>query len=164
MHGILRGAAAIALGVAATSLSVHAQRASTDWTQWRGPTRDGVVTTFSAPATWPDALVQKWKVEVGTGYASLSYLTTLPLDALKIDRGMIVDLVDGTRDRIVVRAMIGLARELKLKVIAEGVETAGQLAVLTDWGCDLYQGFLGAEALDERELERFIAGSLADAA
>jgi EAL domain-containing protein (putative c-di-GMP-specific phosphodiesterase class I) len=102
--------------------------------------------------------------DFGTGYASLSYLTTLPLDALKIDRGMIVDLVDGTRDRIVVRAMIGLARELKLKVIAEGVETAGQLALLTDWGCDLYQGFLGAEALDERELERFIAGSLADAA
>jgi hypothetical protein len=70
MHGILRGAAAITLTVTAASLSVHAQRGSTDWTQWRGPTRDGVVTTFSAPATWPDALVEKWKVEVGTGYAS----------------------------------------------------------------------------------------------
>ncbi len=102
--------------------------------------------------------------DFGTGYASLSYLTTLPLDVLKIDRGMIIDLVDGTRDRIVVRAMISLARELKLKVIAEGVETAEQLALLADWGCDLYQGFLGAEALDERELERFLAGNLADAA
>ena len=95
--------------------------------------------------------------DFGTGYASLSYLTSLPLDALKIDRGLIVDLVDGLRDRIVVRAMIGLARELKLKVIVEGVETAGQLALLADWGCDLYQGFLGAGALDEPALERFVA-------
>ena len=60
--------------------------------------------------------------------------------------------------------MIGLARELGLKVVVEGVETTAQLALLADWGCDLYQGFLGAEALDELELARFVAGSLADAA
>jgi EAL domain-containing protein (putative c-di-GMP-specific phosphodiesterase class I) len=102
--------------------------------------------------------------DFGAGYASLSYLTTLPLDSLKIDRGLIIDLEGGIRDRIVVRAMIGLAKELKLKVIAEGVETAAQLALLADWGCDLYQGFLGAEALDEQQLGRFIAGNLADAA
>ena len=102
--------------------------------------------------------------DFGTGYASLSYLTTLPLDALKIDRGLIIDLPDGARDQIVVRAMIGLARELKLKVVAEGVETAEQLALLTGWGCDLYQGFLSAEALDEQQLGEFIAGNLADAA
>jgi len=102
--------------------------------------------------------------DFGTGYASLAYLTNLPLDALKIDRGLIAGLVDGDRDRIVVRAMIGLARELNLKVIAEGVETAAQLALLADWGCDLYQGFLGAEALDERGLERFLAANFADAA
>lgn len=102
--------------------------------------------------------------DFGTGYASLSYLTSLPLDALKIDRGLIADLVDGVRDQIVVRAMIGLARELRLKVIVEGVETAAQLTLVADWGCDLYQGFLGAEALDELELERFVTGSLADAA
>ena len=102
--------------------------------------------------------------DFGTGYASLSYLTSLPLDSLKIDRGLVADLVDGERDRIVVRAMIGLARELNLKVIAEGVETAAQLALLADWGCDLYQGFLGAEALDEAQLEHFLTGKLADAA
>lgn len=97
--------------------------------------------------------------DFGTGYASMAYLTSLPLDALKIDKGLVADLAEGTRDRIVVRAMIGLAHELRLKVVAEGVETAAQLALLADWGCDLYQGFLGSAALDEAELERFVAGT-----
>jgi EAL domain-containing protein (putative c-di-GMP-specific phosphodiesterase class I) len=95
--------------------------------------------------------------DFGTGYASLAYLTTLPLDMIKIDRGLISDLVGGSRDRIVVKAMIRLARELDLKVVVEGVETTGQLALLVDWGCDLYQGFLGAGALTEAELTRFVA-------
>ncbi len=97
--------------------------------------------------------------DFGTGYSSLAYLALLPLDALKIDRGMIADLVGGTRDRIVVRAMIRLARELDLKVIVEGVETSGQLSLLAEWGCDLYQGFLGAGALTEEELARFVAAT-----
>lgn len=94
--------------------------------------------------------------DFGTGYASFAYLTTLPLDTLKIDRGLVVDLVNGKRDRIVVRAMISLARELDLKVVVEGVETSEQLAMLAGWGCDLYQGFLGSVALDEHNLARFI--------
>jgi EAL domain-containing protein (putative c-di-GMP-specific phosphodiesterase class I) len=95
--------------------------------------------------------------DFGTGYASLAYLTALPLDMIKIDRGLIADLVGGKRDRIVVKAMIRLARELDLKVVVEGVESTGQLALLSDWGCDLYQGFLGAGALTELELTRFVA-------
>ena len=95
--------------------------------------------------------------DFGTGYASLAYLTALPLDMIKIDRGLIADLVGGKRDRIVVKAMIRLARELDLKVVIEGVESTGQLALLSDWGCDLYQGFLGAGALTEIELRRFVA-------
>ena len=102
--------------------------------------------------------------DFGTGYASLAYLTTLPLDMIKIDRGLIADLVGGSRDRIVVKAMIQLARELDLKVIIEGVECTAQLALLADWGCDLYQGFLGSVALDEMELARFVAASHADVA
>ena len=90
--------------------------------------------------------------DFGTGYASLAYLGSLPLDALKIDRGLIAEIVGGERDRIVVKAMIGLARELGLKVIVEGVESTAQLVLLAEWGCDLYQGFLGAGALDEMEL------------
>ncbi|MES2121112.1 MAG: EAL domain-containing protein [Pseudomonadota bacterium] len=95
--------------------------------------------------------------DFGTGYASLAYLTTLPLDMIKIDRGLIADLVGGERDRIVVKAMIRLARELNLKVVIEGVESANQLALIADWGCDLYQGFLGAAALTQEELTRYVA-------
>jgi EAL domain-containing protein (putative c-di-GMP-specific phosphodiesterase class I) len=97
--------------------------------------------------------------DFGTGYSSLAYLTTLPIDAIKIDRAMIADIVGGSRDRIVVKAMISMARDLGLKVIVEGVESPAQLQILADWGCDLYQGFLGAGALDEVELARFVGAN-----
>jgi len=97
--------------------------------------------------------------DFGTGYASLAYLISLPLDAIKIDRGLVTDIVGGERDRIVVKAMIHLARELGLRVVIEGVETAGQLQLVAEWGCDLYQGFLGAGALTEGELRRFVAAA-----
>ncbi|HEY6662470.1 MAG TPA: EAL domain-containing protein [Sphingomicrobium sp.] len=102
--------------------------------------------------------------DFGTGYASLAYLTTLPLDMIKIDRGLIADIVGGERDRIVVRAMIRLARELDLNVVVEGVESTPQLALLAEWRCDLYQGFLGAGALSEEELWRFVAAAQVEAA
>jgi EAL domain-containing protein (putative c-di-GMP-specific phosphodiesterase class I) len=102
--------------------------------------------------------------DFGTGYASLAYLTSLPLDMLKIDRGLIADIVGGERDRIVVKAMIRLARELDLQVIVEGVESTGQLALLAEWGCDLYQGFLGAGALTHEELTRFVAAAQVETA
>jgi EAL domain-containing protein (putative c-di-GMP-specific phosphodiesterase class I) len=97
--------------------------------------------------------------DFGTGYASLAYLISLPLDMLKIDRGLITHIVGGERDRIVVKAMIQLARELGLQVVVEGVESTGQLVLLADWGCDLYQGFLGAGALTYEELIRFVAAA-----
>lgn len=102
--------------------------------------------------------------DFGTGYSSLAYLASLPLDAIKVDRAMIADIVGGTRDRIIVKAMIRLARELGLKVIVEGVENPAQLHLLEEWGCDLYQGFLGAGALDEAELARFVDAATRDAA
>jgi len=102
--------------------------------------------------------------DFGTGYASLAYLTTLPLDMIKIDRGLITEIVGRERDRIVVKAMIRLARELDLMVAVEGVESTPQLALLADWGCDLYQGFLGAGALSQEELWRFVAAAQVEAA
>ena len=102
--------------------------------------------------------------DFGTGYSSLAYLASLPLDAIKIDRAMIADIVGGSRDRIIVKAMISLARELGLKVIVEGVEDLAQLQLLEQWGCDLYQGFLGAGALNEQELRRFVATASRSAA
>jgi EAL domain-containing protein (putative c-di-GMP-specific phosphodiesterase class I) len=100
--------------------------------------------------------------DFGTGYASLAYLTSLPLDAIKIDRGLVADIVGGERDRIVVKAMIHLARELELDVVVEGVETRSQLELLAEWGCDLYQGFFGAGALTHEELMRFVAAANAE--
>ncbi|WP_300974733.1 EAL domain-containing protein [Sphingomonas sp. LHG3406-1] len=94
--------------------------------------------------------------DFGTGYSSLAWLTTLPLDLIKIDRGLIRDLVGGRRAQIVVKALIALARELELEVLVEGVEDPGQLALLEQWGCDLYQGFLGARAMSEKELGIFL--------
>jgi EAL domain-containing protein (putative c-di-GMP-specific phosphodiesterase class I) len=102
--------------------------------------------------------------DFGTGYSSLAYLASLPLDAIKIDRAMVADIVGGSRDRIVVKAMVRLARELRLKVIVEGVEDLAQLDLLEEWGCDLYQGFLGAEPLTEAELTCFVAKSQRQAA
>ena len=94
--------------------------------------------------------------DFGTGYASLDYLTSLPLDMLKIDRGLIADIVRRERDRIVVRRLIPLAHELGLKVVVEGVESAEQLALLREWGCDLYQGFLGSAPLTHDALTRLV--------
>jgi EAL domain-containing protein (putative c-di-GMP-specific phosphodiesterase class I) len=102
--------------------------------------------------------------DFGTGYSSLAYLSTLPLDMLKIDRGLIADIVGGSRDRIVVKALIQLAGDLGLQVVVEGVESTAQLALLVEWGCDLYQGFLGAGALTHEELTRFVAAAQVEAA
>lgn len=102
--------------------------------------------------------------DFGTGYSCLAYLTSLPIDVIKIDRGLIANLVGGERHRIVVRAMTRMAKELGLQVLVEGVESVEQLDLLRQWGCDSYQGFLGAEALDEIDLARFVAGSLERAA
>ncbi|HET7815982.1 MAG TPA: EAL domain-containing protein [Sphingomicrobium sp.] len=102
--------------------------------------------------------------DFGTGYASFAYLAGLPLDALKVDRGLVGRIGESERDRVVVRSIMRLARELGLTIIVEGVESTVQLVLLADWGCDLYQGFLGAGALDEAELARFVAVSQAEAA
>jgi EAL domain-containing protein (putative c-di-GMP-specific phosphodiesterase class I) len=102
--------------------------------------------------------------DFGTGYASFAYLGSLPLDALKIDRGLIDKIIASERDRIVVKSIFGLARDLGLSVVVEGVESTAQLVLLAEWGCELYQGFLGAGALDEQELRRFVAVSQANAA
>ncbi|GAA4779755.1 hypothetical protein GCM10023219_29570 [Stakelama sediminis] len=95
--------------------------------------------------------------DFGTGYSSLAYLKALPLDYLKIDRQLSQDITGSTRDRVVVRGVIDMARSLGLTVIAEGVETPEQLELLAKEGCQLYQGFLCAEPLETPALAELVA-------
>lgn len=85
--------------------------------------------------------------DFGTGYSSLAYLKALPLDYLKIDKHLSQDIAGTPRDQIVVRGVIDMARSLGLAVVAEGVETEEQLALLAREGCNYYQGFLCAVPL-----------------
>ena len=80
--------------------------------------------------------------DFGTGYSSLSYLRDLPIDCLKIDRSFVQGLGTDRRDNALVGAVVGMATELGLKVVAEGVETEEQLAQLERLGCTLAQGYL----------------------
>jgi len=92
--------------------------------------------------------------DFGTGYSSLGYLRRYPLDVIKIDRAFVHDLGESGRgDAAIVQAIVGMARALKMRVVPEGVETAGQLARLIELGCDYAQGFhlsrpLAAPALE----------------
>ncbi len=95
--------------------------------------------------------------DFGTGYSSLAYLKALPLDLLKIDKRLSQDIGGSERDRVVVRSVIEMARSLDLAVVAEGVETEQQLALLAREGCNYYQGFLCAPPVDAGELERLMA-------
>jgi diguanylate cyclase len=79
--------------------------------------------------------------DFGTGYSSMSYLRRFPIDKLKIDRGFVKDLMTRAEDASIVQAIISLAHSLRLKVVAEGVETLEQLDSLKSMGCDQYQGF-----------------------
>lgn len=80
--------------------------------------------------------------DFGTGYSSMSYLQRFPIDKLKIDQGFIKELMTRPDDAAIVKAIISLAHGLRLKVVAEGVETGEQLSLLQSLGCDQYQGFL----------------------
>ena len=94
--------------------------------------------------------------DFGTGYSSLAYLKRLPVRTLKIDRAFLLSLPDDAEDAAIVQAVLALARALGRKVVAEGIERAGQLDFLRRHGCDEYQGYLCAPALAPAEFARML--------
>jgi EAL domain-containing protein (putative c-di-GMP-specific phosphodiesterase class I) len=97
--------------------------------------------------------------DFGTGYSSLSYLKRFPIDKLKIDRSFVSGLPSDDSDAGIVRAIVQMASALDMKVIAEGVETVAQRDFLQAIGCDEFQGFLFAPALDPMSFEHRLGRS-----
>jgi len=95
--------------------------------------------------------------DFGTGYSSLAYLKKFPISKLKIDRSFVMGLPDDESDRAIVSATIGMARGLKLKVVAEGVETMAQRNYLASLGCEAFQGYLCSPGLPAIEFEQLMS-------
>jgi diguanylate cyclase (GGDEF)-like protein/PAS domain S-box-containing protein len=94
--------------------------------------------------------------DFGTGYSSLSYLGKLPIDILKIDRSFIKDIESDNSSSLVTGAIITLAHSLNLKVVAEGVETNGQLKEVRKRNCDIIQGYLFSKPLNSEDLTKYL--------
>jgi diguanylate cyclase (GGDEF)-like protein/PAS domain S-box-containing protein len=94
--------------------------------------------------------------DFGTGYSSLAYLKRFPIDCVKIDRSFIRDLPQNSDDVAITRSIIAMAHNMTLEIVAEGVETVGQLEFLQACGCDEIQGFLFSEPLPAEAFLRFL--------
>jgi diguanylate cyclase (GGDEF)-like protein len=99
--------------------------------------------------------------DFGTGYSSMTYLRRFPIDKLKIDKTFVAGMGTHADDASIVQAIVSLAHGLRLKVVAEGVETADQLAALRAMGCDQYQGFYFSRAVPAGEFEKLLREQIA---
>ncbi|MEM6449105.1 MAG: EAL domain-containing protein, partial [Cyanobacteria bacterium P01_D01_bin.105] len=103
--------------------------------------------------------------DFGTGYSSLSVLKHFPLDTIKIDRSFVMDLVESPSDAAIASTIVALAKGLNFKVLAEGIETPEQVAVLSEMGCDYAQGYWFSRPLTVQRIDDMLAdGSFYDVA
>jgi EAL domain-containing protein (putative c-di-GMP-specific phosphodiesterase class I) len=93
--------------------------------------------------------------DFGTGYSSLGRLKDFPVDIIKIDRSFIQDMTTNKDDAAIAKAIVAMAHGLNIRVLAEGVETLDQAQDLAGYGCDMFQGFYCAPALDGDAFEQF---------
>jgi EAL domain-containing protein (putative c-di-GMP-specific phosphodiesterase class I) len=98
--------------------------------------------------------------DFGTGYSSLAHLRRFPIDTLKIDRSFVEGLDGSDTDSTIVAAIINMSRGLRVKVIAEGIETAAQSARLRELGCELGQGYYYARPLPADHITALLGTSL----
>src|SRR5271167_453901 len=97
--------------------------------------------------------------DFGTGYSSLSYLKNWRVDALKIDRSFVRDLVTDSSDLAIVSAIIAIARHLRIQVIAEGIEGYQQAEILRKLGCTIGQGFLFSRPMPAEQCVELLRGN-----
>ncbi|MGE0861436.1 MAG: EAL domain-containing protein [Gammaproteobacteria bacterium] len=102
--------------------------------------------------------------DFGTGYSSLSYLQSFPFDKIKIDRVFVADLERGEQNASIVRAVASMGQSLRMRVVAEGVESAAQAHLLRDLSCDELQGYYIARPMPAEAVEDFLLGHVAPAA
>ena len=100
--------------------------------------------------------------DFGTGYSSLSYLSSLPIDSLKIDRSFVADMHEGSKNSEIVRAIVSLGASLGKTVVAEGIETHSQFALLRDLGCENGQGYHLARPLPAADIEQLLDTAFAE--
>ncbi len=94
--------------------------------------------------------------DFGTGYSSLSYLNKLPVDTIKIDKSFVIDMLSNKDAATIVRSTIGLAHDLGLRVVAEGIESAESWKCLSELGCDVAQGYYIARPMPEHDLRKWM--------
>ena len=98
--------------------------------------------------------------DFGTGYSSLSYLKRLPADVVKVDKSFVCGLGLEAEDTAIVGMIVDLAHTLGMEVVAEGVETGEQVAILTDMGCDFAQGYYFSRPMLPEDVPGFLPGFL----
>jgi EAL domain-containing protein (putative c-di-GMP-specific phosphodiesterase class I) len=94
--------------------------------------------------------------DFGTGYSVLTHLKSLPVDTIKIDRGFVTELGSNASDLAIVRAIMALAKEFELEVVAEGIETEASAQALLELGCYRAQGFLFSPPVDGAAMEALL--------